>query len=273
MREQWAKELYVRGEKQADYDTIFEINKLAFGREDEGSLVNAIRKTRSYEFGFSLVAVKEDVILGHALFSKGFITHRNRRFKCLVLGPVAVLPEHQRRGVGKALIEEGLERAKEVGFGAVVVVGDPVYYSKFGFIPALSKKLRTTMKIPDENFMVKEISRNALRGIIGTVMFPREFLALAEADSKRTAEKMPADEINSAAEINSATETSPAAETSSPVDETAAVTGEVITPVENSNNEAVNNETDNNEIVNNEAENNTDSGSTTDTPGENNIVM
>lgn len=189
MRDQWAKELYVRGEKQADQDTIFEINKLAFGREDEGVLVNAIRKTRSYEFGFSLVAVKEDVILGHALFSKGFITHRNRRFKCLVLGPIAVLPEHQRKGVGKALIEEGLERAKEVGFGAVVVVGDPVYYGKFGFIPALSKKLRTTMKIPDENFMVKEISRNALRGIIGTVMFPREFLALADADKKREEEK------------------------------------------------------------------------------------
>ncbi len=202
MRDQWAKELYVRGEKQADYDTIFEINKLAFGRDDEGNLVNSIRKTRSYEFGFSLVAIKEDVILGHALFSKGFITHRNRRFKCLVLGPIAVLPEHQRRGVGKALIEEGLERAKEVGFGAVVVVGDPVYYGQFGFIPALSKKLRTTMKIPDENFMVKEISRNALRGIIGTVMFPREFLALAEADKKREEElkNLPAGQLLTADE-------------------------------------------------------------------------
>ena len=194
MRDQWAKELYVRGEKAADHDTIYEINRLAFGREDEGILINEIRKTRSYEFGFSLVAIKEDVILGHVLFSKGFITHRGRRFKCLVLGPIAVHPEHQRHGIGKALINEGLERAKEVGFGAVIVVGDPVYYSQFGFKPAVTMKLRTSMKIPDENFMAKEISRNALRGIIGTVMFPREFLALAEADKKREDEKAKLDE-------------------------------------------------------------------------------
>lgn len=185
MREAWEKELYIRGERESDFDTIAEINRQAFGRDDEGNLVASIRKTKSYEFGFSLVAVKEDVILGHVLFSRGYITHRNRRFKCLVLGPVAVLPEHQRKGIGRALIEEGLERAKEVGFGAVVVVGDPVYYSKFGFISASTKKLRTTMKIADENFMIKEISRNALKGIIGTVMFPREFLALAEAEKKR----------------------------------------------------------------------------------------
>ena len=86
-------------------------------------------------------------------------------------------------------MNEGLERAKEVGFGAVIVVGDPGYYSAFGFKPAGGMKLRTTLGIPDENFMAKEISRNSLRGIIGTVMFPREFLALAEADKKREAEK------------------------------------------------------------------------------------
>ncbi|HAX50133.1 MAG TPA: N-acetyltransferase [Ignavibacteria bacterium] len=189
MRDQWVKELYVRGEKAADYDTISEINRLAFGREEEANLVNAIRKTKSYEFGFSLVAVKEDIILGHVLFSRGFITHRGRRFKCLILGPIAVHPEHQRKGIGKALVNEGLERAKEVGFGAVIVVGDPAYYSAFGFKPAGGMRLRTTLGIPDENFMAKEISRNALRGILGTVMFPREFLALAEADRKREAEK------------------------------------------------------------------------------------
>lgn len=106
----------------------------------------------------------------------------------MILGPIAVLPEHRRRGIGTALINEGLERAAEVGFGAVVVVGDPVYYSRFGFVPAKTKKLRTTFKLPDENLMVKEISRNALRWIIGTVIFPREYLTLAEADRERKEE-------------------------------------------------------------------------------------
>lgn len=188
LRQKWIKELFVRGEKNADLDTITEIYRLAYGREDEGNFINAIRKTKSYEKGFSLIAEKDGAALGHVMFSKGFITHRGRRFKCLVLGPVAVMPEHRRKGIGTALINEGLERAREVGFGAVVVVGDPVYFSRFGFVPAITKKLRTSLKVPDENFMVREVSRNALRGIIGTVMFPREFLTLAEAENKRLEE-------------------------------------------------------------------------------------
>lgn len=189
MKEQWAKELYVRGEKAADYADIYEINKLAFGREDESRLIEDIRKTKNYEFGFSLVAVKEDKILGHALFSKAFVVHKGRRFKCLALGPIAVLPEHQRKGIGKALIAEGFERAKEVGFGAVVVLGDPAYYEQFGFKPSTAYKVRCSFAPAPEYFMVKEITRNALRGIIGTVQYAREFLTLAEADKKRAEEK------------------------------------------------------------------------------------
>ncbi|NOS84538.1 MAG: N-acetyltransferase [Ignavibacteria bacterium] len=282
MKEQWAKELYVRGEKQADHPDIFEINRLAFGREDEGILINDIRKTRSYEFGFSLVAIKEDKILGHALFSKGFITHRGRRFKCLVLGPIAVLPEHQRQGIGKALINEGLERAKEVGFGAVVVVGDPVYYSQFGFKPAITMKLRTSMKIPDENFMAKEISRNALRGIIGTVMFPREFLALAEADKKREEEKAKLEEKakpeeNAKLEDNTKPETENAAtgieqgvEGIQPAELTNAEQ-ETKTNVSAEDNTSVNDPTEVNDIKNINDSGDEISGS--DKPAENNTVM
>lgn len=276
MKEQWAKELYVRGEKQADYADIFEINRLAFGREDEGILINDIRKTRSYEFGFSLVAVKEDKILGHALFSKGFITHRGRRFKCLVLGPIAVLPEHQRRGIGKALVNEGLERAKEVGFGAVVVVGDPVYYGQFGFKPAVTMKLRTSMKIPDVNFMAKEISRNALRGIIGTVMFPREFLALADADKKRAEEKAKLDEkakleesvMLEARDIASNTFNNPAVIVSS---ENTAAERETETVVSPENNSSVNEPADEKNEIN--INNPSDENSGGDKPAENNTVM
>ncbi len=189
MKDQWAKELIVRGEKAADYAVITEINNLAFGREDEAKLIEDIRKTKNYEFGFSLVAVKEEVILGHALFSKAFVVHKGRRFKCLALGPIAVLPDHQRKGIGKALIAEGFERAKEVGFGAVVVLGDPAYYEQFGFKPSTAYKVRCSFSKNPEHFMVKEISRNALRGIIGTVQYAREYLVLAQADEKRAEEK------------------------------------------------------------------------------------
>ncbi|HMQ78567.1 MAG TPA: N-acetyltransferase [Ignavibacteria bacterium] len=280
MRDQWAKELYVRGEKAADYDAITEINRLAFGRDDEGILINDIRKTRSYEFGFSLVAIKEDVILGHVLFSKGFITHRGRRFKCLVLGPVAVHPEHQRHGIGKALINEGLERAKEVGFGAVIVVGDPVYYAQFGFKPAVTMKLRTSMKIPDENFMAKEISRNALRGIIGTVMFPREFLTLAEADKKRADEKAKLDEqarleetiMQEARDIASNTFGKSAAAEKNEDTITEEVTEGEITPEDNTPvNEPVNEEVNDSDETKNSDPGDENSGG--GKPEENNTVM
>ncbi len=189
MKEQWAKDLIIRGEKAADCAVISEINKIAFGRDDEAKLVEDVRKTKNYEFGFSLVAVKEDVILGYALFSKAFVVHKGRRFKCLALGPIAVLPEHQRKGIGKALIAEGFERAREVGFGAIVVLGDPAYYEQFGFKPSTVYKVRCSFSPSPEYFMVKEITRNALRGIIGTVQYAREFLTLAEADKKRVEDK------------------------------------------------------------------------------------
>lgn len=198
MKEQWAKDLIIRGEKAADYAVISEINKMAFGREDEAKLVEDVRKSKNYEFGFSLVAVKEDVILGHAFFSKAFVVHKGRRFKCLALGPIAVLPEHQRKGIGKALIAEGFERAKEVGFGAVVVLGDPAYYEQFGFKPSTVYKVRCSFNNNPENFMVKEISRNALRGIIGTVQYAKEYLTLASADAKRAEEKAKQDAVEEA---------------------------------------------------------------------------
>ncbi len=191
MKEQWAKDLIIRGEKAADYPVIYEINKIAFGREDEAKLVEDVRKSKNYEFGFSLVAVKEDIILGHALFSKAFVVHKKMRFKCLALGPIAVLPEHQRKGIGKALIEEGFERAKEVGFGAVVVIGDPVYFGQFDFKPSTVYKVRCSFNKIPEHFMVKEITRNAMRRIIGTVQYAKEFLTLADAEEKRAVQRTP----------------------------------------------------------------------------------
>jgi predicted N-acetyltransferase YhbS len=179
MRDQWAKELYVRGEKLGDREVIFEINKLAFGSETESKLIDSLRKGKSYIRGLSLVAVKEEKILGHAILTRAFIVNRGRRFKCLVLGPMAVRPENQKQGVGKKLIEEGFERARELGFSVIAVLGHETYYPKFGFFPASQKNICTSFKVPDENFMVIELAPNALKGISGMVEYPKEFLKMS----------------------------------------------------------------------------------------------
>jgi putative acetyltransferase len=187
MRDQWAKELFVRGEKEADRETVYEINKLVFGSETEPKLITALRKGKSYIKGLSLVAVKEEKILGHAIFTRAFIVNRGRRFKCLVLGPMAVRPEFQKQGIGKKLIEEGFERAKELGFSAIAVLGHETYYPKFGFIPASQKNIKTSFKVPDENFMIVELVPNALKGISGMVEYPKEFLRITADEPKPTA--------------------------------------------------------------------------------------
>lgn len=184
MRDQWAKELYVRGEKEADRETVYEINKLAFGSETEPKLINALRKGKSYIKGLSLVAVKEEKIYGHAIFTRAFIVNRGRRFKCLVLGPMAVRPENQKQGIGKKLIEEGFERAKELGFGAIAVLGHERYYPMFGFKPASERNIRTSFKVPDDNFMIIELVPNALKGISGMVEYPKEFLRITAEEPK-----------------------------------------------------------------------------------------
>jgi len=182
------KEMILRGERPADFDAINEINIRAFGTDAEAKLIAELRKCKNYVKGLSIVAVEEDKILGHAMFTRAFIVNRGRRFNCLALGPMAVHPEHQRKGIGKKLMEEGLERARENGYKAVFVIGHAEYYPKFGFIPASTKKIRTRFTAPDENFMILELVPNALKGIVGLAEYAREFNSLMKKESPKAKE-------------------------------------------------------------------------------------
>jgi putative acetyltransferase len=90
------------------------------------------------------------------------------------LAPVGVLPEHQGRGIGTQLIREGLQACREVGYGATVVLGEPGYYSRFGFERASGKGLGNEYGA-DDHFMVVELSNRALDGVSGTVRYREEF--------------------------------------------------------------------------------------------------
>lgn len=182
------KEMILRGERPADFDAILEVNQKAFPTDAEAKLINELRKCKNYVKGLSIVAVEEDKILGHAMFTRAFIVNRGRRFNCLALGPMAVHPEHQRKGIGKKLMEEGLERARENGYKAVFVLGHAEYYPKFGFVPASTKKIRTRFAAPDENFMILELVPNALKGIVGLAEYAREFNALMKKEPPKPKE-------------------------------------------------------------------------------------
>jgi putative acetyltransferase len=91
------------------------------------------------------------------------------------LAPVAVLPSRQGQGIGTMLVEAGLERLRAAGAPAVVVVGDPHYYPRFGFVPASGFGLRWEEDAPDEAVMALELSPGALAGVHGVLRFRSEF--------------------------------------------------------------------------------------------------
>jgi putative acetyltransferase len=183
------KEILLRGERDVDFNDIQEINTKAFGGEAEAKLIAELRKTRSYIKGLSIVLLLEGKVIGHAMFTHAYIVNRGRRFNCLALGPMSVLPEYQRRGYGSMLMEEGLLRAKECGFKAVVVLGHSNFYPKFGFIPASTKNIRSRFTTQDENFMVLELNPNALKGITGLAEYAKEFKAFLKPEVLKTEPK------------------------------------------------------------------------------------
>ena len=150
----------VRAEAAADIPAVHRVNELAFGRPGEADLVDALRAAaRPY---ISLVAAEEGQVVGHIFFSPVTLEAEDSGGAILGLAPMAVLPEHQRLGIGSQLVRAGLEECRRTGCDAVVVLGHPEYYPRFGFVPASRKGLRCEYPVPDEVFMVTELRPHAL---------------------------------------------------------------------------------------------------------------
>jgi putative acetyltransferase len=163
----------IREERPEDLDGIRVVNRLAFGGELEGGLVDALR-AGGYVVT-SVVAVEDGVILGHALFSTLPIDSPHGRIAGAALAPVAVRPEWQREGIGSALIEQGIELCRERGCAAIVVLGHPEYYPRFGFSADLARRLTAPYSGPA--FMALELTPGALDSG-GTVHYAPPFAEL-----------------------------------------------------------------------------------------------
>jgi putative acetyltransferase len=163
----------IRSEKPEDLEAVRKVNIAAFGRENEANLVDSLRGSAST---FSFVAVQSDRIVGHLFFSLVAVEGKcSSNLSILGLAPVAVLPNYQRQGIGTLLIREGLKECGRSGFHAVVVLGHPDFYPRFGFIPASRKGLGCEYDVPDEAFMVLELESAALQDCSGTVKYRSEF--------------------------------------------------------------------------------------------------
>jgi putative acetyltransferase len=166
--------LSLRDEIPADVDAVHRVEAAAFARDGEARLVDRLRAVGA--LSLSLVATLDDEVIGHAAFSP--VSVAGASASVLGLAPVAVAPAYQRCVIGARLCEEGLARARERGHGAVVVLGHPAYYPRFGFVPASRFGLSYRAAVPDDAFMAAELTPGALAGAAGLVRYRPEFDAV-----------------------------------------------------------------------------------------------
>jgi putative acetyltransferase len=164
----------VRPEQDADKSPIRAVHRAAFGREDEGRLVDALRDADAVIA--SIVAVSGDRIAGHALFSQVWIDSEHGSPAIASLAPIAVLPRHQRTGIGSALMRHGIAVCADAGYGALIVVGHPAYYPRFGFSANAVAHLESPYA--GGGFMGLDLRPCFLASIRGAVRYPAAFADL-----------------------------------------------------------------------------------------------
>lgn len=172
----------IRQEIDEDFDNVYGVVKSAFlnathTTHDEQNLVARLRNSTAYIPELSLVAIVDNILVGHILFTQIVIKNARKTHTSLMLAPVSVLPEMQGKGVGKKLILEGHKIAQSLGFTSVILVGHPGYYPRFGYSRASTFGITSPIEIPDEAFMAYQLTDHALSDAEGVVEFPKEFFA------------------------------------------------------------------------------------------------
>ena len=167
--------LEIRQENKEDYEEIYNLVKTAFETAEhsdgnEQNLVVALRDSNNFIPQLSLVAVQDNKIVGYILFTKIKIG----KYEELALAPLAILPEYQRQGIGKQLIEKGHQIAKKLGYHYSVVLGSQTYYPKSGYVPAIEYGIKAPFEVPNENFMAIKLNHTD-KEIIGIVEYAKEF--------------------------------------------------------------------------------------------------
>ena len=148
-----------RPETPTDHDAIRDVHLRAFDPSPaEAALVDELRAGGDLVGELCLVAEHEGRVAGHIAYSRARVGGHD----VLALAPMAVVPEHQRGGGGTALLTASLARAREMAFAAVVVLGHPDYYSRFGFLPARPLGIDSPFPAPDDAWMALPLVRGTV---------------------------------------------------------------------------------------------------------------
>jgi putative acetyltransferase len=167
------KMIQIRQEEPRDIEAIGQVCDQAFGQPQEGAVVDSLR--RNCEDLLSLVAVSENRVVGHILFSPVTVEQEGKTFQGVGLAPMAVLPEFQRKGIGSELVRAGIAMLKQKGCPFIIVLGHADYYPRFGFERASQYGIRSEWDVPDDAFMVLALDDEKMEGILGVARYRPEF--------------------------------------------------------------------------------------------------
>lgn len=175
-------DLKIRQACKSDYKKIELLTRDAFWNVykpgcDEHLVVHNMHRNKSSIEELELVAVCSNKIVGHILYSRGYIKGMdNNTF--LTFGPLSVSPSFQKKGIGSSLVKTSLEKAYDLGISAVFITGNPDYYSRFGFESASKYGIYLDGIPLDDDcpfFMVKSLKKDALKNMSGIYLFDKSF--------------------------------------------------------------------------------------------------
>jgi predicted N-acetyltransferase YhbS len=166
-------EILIQRTKPKDFLTTENITRETFWNLfksgcDEHLVLHNLRKSNCYISDLDLVALSENNIIGHIIITKANVTDiQNKEHQVLCVGPISVLPEFQKKGIGTKLLKESIAIAKESGYTAMILFGHPDYYHRFGFVNAQNYGITTKDGMNFDPFMVLELYPNALAAVKG----------------------------------------------------------------------------------------------------------
>lgn len=163
----------IRPEEENDYRSVEYMTREAFWDVykpgcDEHLIIHKIRKVTAFVKELDFIALDEDRIVGNIIYSKAKVINKdNKEFEVLCMGPLGVLPSYQKQGIGSLLMKYSIEKARQLGYKAIIIFGNPNYYHRFGFINAKEYNIQTSSGENLEVFMALELCEGGLKGISG----------------------------------------------------------------------------------------------------------
>lgn len=167
----------IRPEQASDFPEVYELVETAFESAphadgDEQDYVQKLRDSPNYISELALVAEGDGELIGHIMLTRLDVDTENGPRETLLLSPLAVAAPYRSRGVGAALVRESLSRAAALQHRAVLVVGDPDYYPRFGFRCSLDVGIHNRNGFDDRNVMACALAEGGLENLSGSVAFP-----------------------------------------------------------------------------------------------------